>query len=468
MSADTSDGSWASTGVVTAAAPAAAAVARAPAPAPAPSPMDEVVLFQEPMDEVEEDPCTAAATATDPPDVTDESPPPPRHLLLTPDVIRLVALAAGGIDGLHFCLSCKDYYSARPPVRMVIVDNLVNEADDCVARDTHAPMAHIVGVSAFDVRHDPGSLLNPAIVDPAYLKLDSNERFGGLRVTRLGDDAHSCGEAGAAGGAGGCGGQDAAAVEATPAAASDGVKEGLRLRVRVPAIPGQRRAEWWMLHEFLDHAISAVHAAEITHLSLTITRGRGLARHHQRGASLLPSSGEAYGRRFTSLKVLEVVQAELDGVRFTPRLGESAAAITTLIRSTAPTLRTLSLVAPGFAIEHVRPMLMCAGPWLHHLSMLIPDCASFAGDGGLVLAIEGAGGDGSDDDDDMDMFGDMESEMAEMSSDMLRNAADGLCIALLEPARVLAHEPSWGPNVQTRAKALRTCAAALPEARWLA
>ena len=411
----------------------------------------------------------AAATATDPPDVTDDS-PPPRHLLLAPDVIRLVALAAGGIDGLHFCLSCKDYYIARPPVRMVIVDNLVNEADDCVARDTNAPMAHIVGVSAFDVRHDPGSLLNPAIVDPAYLKLDSNERFGGLRVTRLGDDARSCGEAGAAGGARGCGGHDAAAVEVTPAAASDGVKEGLRLRVRVPAIAGERRAEWWMLHEFLDHAISAVHAAEITHLSLTITRGRGLARRHQRGASLLPSSGEAYGRRFTSLKVLEVVQAELDGVRFTPRLGESAAAITTLIRSTAPTLRTLSLVAPGFAVEHVRPMLMCAGPWLHHLSIFIPDSASFAGDGGLVLAIEGKdeGGDGSDDDDDMDMFGDMETEMAEMSSDMLRNAADGLCIALLEPARVLAHEPSWGPNVQTRAKALRTCAAALPEARWLA
>ena len=34
---------------------------------------------------------------------------------------------------------------------------------------------------------------------------------------------------------------------------------------------------------------------------------------------------------------------------------------------------------------------------------------------------------------------DLSSYEAEMETEMLRNAADGLCIALLEPARALAH-----------------------------
>ena len=45
----------------------------------------------------------------------------------------------------------------------------------------------------------------------------------------------------------------------------------------------------------------------------------------------------------------------------------------------------------------------------------------------------------------------------EMRTEMLRNAAEGLCIALREPARILAHTPASAAE----------CARALPLARWL-
>ena len=46
---------------------------------------------------------------------------------------------------------------------------------------------------------------------------------------------------------------------------------------------------------------------------------------------------------------------------------------------------------------------------------------------------------------------DLSSYEAEMETEMLRNAADGLCIALLEPARALAHAADAGaPPVHAR------------------
>ena len=73
--------------------------------------------------------------------------------------------------------------------------------------------------------------------------------------------------------------------------------------------------------------------------------------------------------------------------------------------------------------------------------------------------------DGSDED-FLGSMDDMHAEMAEMNSEMLQNAAEGLCISLLEPARILAHEPDWGPSRDTRSKALLKCAAALPKPSW--
>lgn len=372
---------------------------------------------------------------------------------LAPDTIRLVALAAGGIAGLRWCATCKDFYAARPAVRTVIVDNLSREEDE-PRDDDAAPAAHIVGAFEWLVRMDPGALLNPANVDPSCgFTVDSDANIAGVRIPRLGDREHgkSADEGGAL------------------------VQDGFCVHIQVPtASPGERRAEWWMIHEFLDNIISATHASEVHRLSLTISRGRGIARRHQRGGgSLLPTSGEEYGKRFSALRVLEVVQAQLDGVPFgqVARGAESAAAVATLVRSTSPTLRTLSVIAPGYQIQDVHPILRSAGPYLHYLSVFIPDCPSFAGEVGPIIAVCGDDGSGehdADDDDDFedDMMAEMESEMAEINTEMLQNSAEGLCIALLEPARILAHVPRWGPTCATRAKALRKCAAAMPDARW--
>ena len=71
---------------------------------------------------------------------------------------------------------------------------------------------------------------------------------------------------------------------------------------------------------------------------------------------------------------------------------------------------------------------------------------------------------------------DLSSYEAEMETEMLRNAADGLCIALLEPARALAHAADAGaPPVHARgvvdlaAVAARGARvrAALAEPHWL-
>ena len=77
----------------------------------------------------------------------------------------------------------------------------------------------------------------------------------------------------------------------------------------------------------------------------------------------------------------------------------------------------------------------------------------------------GANEDGADDDDEDD-----DKLEGEIRTEMLRNMAEGLCIGLREPARVLAHEPAdmlIEPGAGTATLAIHKCAEMLPLAKWL-
>ena len=85
-----------------------------------------------------------------------------------------------------------------------------------------------------------------------------------------------------------------------------------------------------------------------------------------------------------------------------------------------------------------------------------------AGDGRLFYGIELDQSSPHFDDADPVLADDLRAGVAEeMHTEMIRNMVEGLCIALLEPARVLAHLPGWG------LEARRQCEAALPLAHWL-
>ena len=82
-------------------------------------------------------------------------------------------------------------------------------------------------------------------------------------------------------------------------------------------------ADWHDVHRFLDVTLSDAHAAEITHLSLTLARA-GRTEHMAEfkcGSydEVVPPSGAEYGRRFTSLRVLDVVQAHCRRPNLTAR-----------------------------------------------------------------------------------------------------------------------------------------------------
>jgi len=199
-----------------------------------------------------------------------------------------------------------------------------------------------------------------------------------------------------------------------------------------------------------------------------------------------------YGSKLTSLRVLEVLvaghtlHAPLDVVDAT----------VALIGATSTTLRSLAIVSGSdcFTLEKVRQFLASAGKHLHYLSLFLPgECAveDYQGGRGVLLQPMSARTFGAmrhgDErlffprateavDEDGFMFLDtpppsdsepmLPSELdfdedEEMQTEMLSNMAQGMCISLLEPARIMAHAPGWG------AEARRQCEAVLPPEHWL-
>lgn len=246
-----------------------------------------------------------------------------------------------------------------------------------------------------------------------------------------------------------------------------------------------------------------------------------------------PAASTSLGSGLTSLRVLEVLSytpplpqpdSPIARAPCTAETGaDSIASVTAqLIRSTASTLRTLSIVSSGtFTVAHVRGLLLEAGQHLHYISLLMQGqsdlqpldvrrrspagvariamyrlqpvsirayliglrlplpmtCQNlYRGTAGAYIApslcfprgCEAVDEDGfmffdkSDGEVDERIPADFDfEEDEEMETEMLRNMVEGLCITLREPARVLAHAPGWGEEAR------RQCRAALPDAYWL-
>lgn len=196
--------------------------------------------------------------------------------------------------------------------------------------------------------------------------------------------------------------------------------------------------------------VSTVHAGEVTHISISVGLSQcGWGKDTQQLEAfehwaLLAGPEVALDEyaeqmdavaptRFTSLRVLEVLQvcpSELPLAGYCTRLAVG------FVRSTASTLQSLVIVGAGWAQQRLVEMLRAAGPTLHRLCLFVVECDCFVD----VQTDETARnhtncllelGDAAHNEDER-----MEDEM---KTEMLRNSAEGLCISLQEPARILAH-----------------------------
>lgn len=182
-------------------------------------------------------------------------------------------------------------------------------------------------------------------------------------------------------------------------------------------------------------------------------------------------------------------------------------ALVQLIRGVAPSLRSLALVSGSIQPDDVRPFLREIGLAVHHLALFLPGLcdvrehtrdgrspgygvllqpmttrmvhARQQGDPRLYWRFEGAGDGGNgaagnvgadgpagtsaaEPAEPPELPADLHADIdEEMETDMLQNAAQGLCVTLLEPSRVLAHLPGWGKVAR------RQCKAALAPMLWL-
>ena len=249
------------------------------------------------------------------------------------------------------------------------------------------------------------------------------------------------------------------------------------------------------VHGLLDR-ISPVHASELTHISLQTFTDREAAAHYEStrngGRRTYEGGigmGNEHGAQFTALRVLEILYAS-DGshpVRMeTDVLSHRSLSRWFLVQSTLATLRTLALIdVTGDMNVHTEltPLLRAAGPHLHYLSVCALGCqptSSFENAPGIrregwpgefgglcYLQLHGPllthlAFDGQDDDDEDDGF-----DLAELESDMLRNAVEGLCISLREPARIVTHLHGNPRDSDVVAGWLNQVQRSLAEPRWL-
>mmetsp|Transcript_2356 Transcript_2356/g.6955 ORF Transcript_2356/g.6955 Transcript_2356/m.6955 type:complete len:380 (+) Transcript_2356:247-1386(+) len=356
------------------------------------------------------------------------SPPPP--LQLPADLIRLVACACRGPEALRWCAVCREHHACRPPLRFLIID-------DYPAIEMHSGPARVA------LAFNRSRLPRP---NADWVEAASCEASGRATESSL---------------------SGMSAVMACEGAGGD----ALRLHLR-PADG--------CVHCLVGR-MGAVHACEVTHLSLQTFSNL------EEGVQAVSTR---HGALLTSLRVVEVLHAEvaLHGcggmLQQADRFGVCnevcsegsfrAMARRRLLENTAATVRTLSLLdtTPSLNVQsELVPLLRLLGPRLHYLSLLAVPCLAHASRGVCYLepreeSLRPADG----------LDADLSSYEAEMETEMLRNAADGLCIALLEPARALAHAADAGaPPVHARgvvdlaAVAARGARvrAALAEPHWL-
>ena len=192
-------------------------------------------------------------------------------------------------------------------------------------------------------------------------------------------------------------------------------------------------------------SLSTVHAGEITHLSISVGLSQcGQPDSFEEWALFGPEAAFPFGPDFphplrlyaaqlTSLRVLEVLQVCPTELTLPGMVALS------LVQSTASTLRSLVIIGAGWPQQKLVEMLRAAGPTLHQLCLVVVECDCF-----IDIQTDEAARDHThcllelsdlahDDDERME---------DEMKTEMLRNSAEGLCISLHEPARILAHVPT--------------------------
>ena len=342
--------------------------------------------------------------------------PPP--LQLSADVIWAVACACSGPEALAWCAACKEHRANRPPLQMLVIDDW-NLRMGQSAADLLAPIDKQVKISFG--------------LEPRGLDTTGAPRAPIARLSLLPSDAIV----------------------------------GMRLYMR----PKSKSHVHTMLAR-----ISLVHASEITHLSLQTfhkpQEDKGYSYMH--GFLPLPSGRRTrqevgrHGRHLTSLRVLEVIQAEVVDPRH--RSTACVMATKTLIENTATTLRTLSIVSTIDELDsrELNPVLRAVGPHLHYLSIFAVEAKArmksyrlsgaqvdLSWSGCVLEFVDNA----------------TRQEDDEMETEMLQNAAEGLCISLKEPARILAHLPRPDrtlPNANERMKSvLSKCGTYLADVEWM-
>ena len=218
---------------------------------------------------------------------------------------------------------------------------------------------------------------------------------------------------------------------------------GLQMHIRIPEV--------YLGKANFDGVMGKLwFASEITHLSLAVV-------HHpssrERRGSVVTAAetqlSRILGSQFTSLRVLEVL-------RLSNKL--DAQVVASLVQATSATLRSLSIlgaVTGTFDNTELRDMFRVLGPRLQYLSVYNVDSSmALFCDGRLKILPRNPSA------------CDLEEEMElEMETEMLQNAAEGLCISLLEPARVRAHEPFGSATAADR---IQSCLHILPATHWLA
>ena len=374
----------------------------------------------------------------------------PPSISLMPDVIQLVALACCPAPAaLAWCACNKDHHASRPPLRLLVIDDFsdARPGQECGVGPVRVSMQ--CGGGPF-----PAGTLGPSIEPIAQLPFLHPELLGG----------------------------------------------GLCLHVR----PARRSGPYpTHVHTMLSR-VSRVHAREITHLSLQMYHDVGLHDWSRSVQSTFHSFCDAYSKQLTSLRVLEVLHvAQLAKVHCSIKDAQmSLEATKALVCAVAPTLRSLSLVhttgdvagSVGTAREVV-PMLRAVGPSLHYLSVFLTECAAMLAthqEPANAPACYGQYGQHTpaprvphdlknhcvldvpwreteftweDAHWQADMDDEPEVNDDEIETEMLLNAAEGLCLALREPARVLAHVPPATDG--QRMAVVGRCGAALASPEWL-
>ncbi len=370
------------------------------------------------------------------------------------DVIRLVALSCPYTGGLHWCSACKAFRAALPPLHTLYVDN--GSDFQTVACPVRAGIC-------------PGPLHDDSEVMGDY---DLWYQQKSVRVPRFAVSDYACQQVVRQRA---CGGFQFFVFMRGPYHAADGREWGRKSTASV--------------HDYLQR-MPSIFANSLERLSISAVDSlypalEGLPPNPTHVAT----RPRTYGSRLIKLRVLEILMYATDYwcVGYRARAQEVDAYVD-LVRATAPTLRSLAIVSGcGFAIEEVRQFLPDIGGRLHYLALFLGTCDinDYRGGRGILLqptsaAMRAARERGDDRlyfrygaEHDMDenaeiteIDGGLPDNLCadaeeEMETEMLRNMAEGLCVALLEPARVLAHFPGWGEAARRR------CEAALPLAHWL-